>query len=332
MKKNKTIALTLGLTMMTMSITPVFAQSTNASYVSSIVNKNSNNMVINLNEQTISNIAVDLGLSEYQVESVLTDSYKQTKPAKDNKKGEEVDHSVASTEPPALVECEGPYEEVTTLPADVDNTEYQEVMTLPAEVGNVPYTTLPFEYGNVPYTTLPYQYGDAEYTTLPAVVGETEAQQPQICVPNVNEATDAEYQEVTTLPAVVGETEAQQPQICVPNVNEATDAEYQEVTTLPAVVGETEAQQPQICVPNVNEETSFDKQTRPFVNPGKIINAIKKNDNINPVVVTEEKIATLAELSGKSEDFVKETLSYASVEAIVTAERQTPSTSPVTTK
>ncbi len=292
MKKNKTMALTLGLAMMTMSITPVFAQSTNANYVSSIVNKNSDNMVINLTEQTAGNIAVDLGLTTYQVESVLTGTYKQTKPAEKpengnssnsnngnngNKNGnKDKDKSEALDEAPAEVECEGPYQDVTTLPA---------------ETGDVPYTTLPYYYQEV--TTLPAEVdGDVPYTTLPAEVTDVN-QQPQICPP-----------------LYVDETVNQQPQICPSKPIEE----------------ETVNQQPQICPSKPIEDV--DKETKPLTNPGKVISAIKQNDEINPVVVTPEMITTLAEMSGQSEEFVTEILGYCSVETIVTTEKQTPTTLP----
>ncbi len=196
MKKNRTIALTLGLTMLTMSVTPVFAQSSNASLISSIANKNSNNMVINLGENTIDNIAFDLGLSTYQVESVLTDSYKQTKPVEKPNKDKN-----------------GKYEEVTTLPAEVTESEYQEVTTLPAEVDKV-----------------------------------------------------------------------------------------------------------------------VDKETKPFLNPSKVIRAMKENEDLNLIVVSEEQIQTLSELSGYDVDYVTEILGYSSIQTILTTEKQEVTTLPAEVK
>ncbi len=325
MKKNKIMALVLGLTMVTSTVTPAFASTLD--YNNTSINFEDGDFVINLDYDTVGNIAKDLGLTRYQVESVLTDTYKQTKPA---------------VKPETLPAIVGGNVDYTTLPGTVDiNLGY---VTLPAEINDyVDFTTLPATLDeNVKYTTLPATLdkenraivrftteGDKEVAvTLPAYEEQIDYIYVQVSDDNKElnymtiPATLDDYVDFTTLPA-----NAQQPQICVSN----PDGQYQEVMTLPI-----EAQRPDFDTDteeNYQEVTTLpaiDKETRPFINPSKVINAIENNENINLVVVTEEKIETLSEMSGKSEDFVKEILEFSSVKNILSTEKVDFTTLPAT--
>ncbi len=106
-------------------------------------------------------------------------------------------------------------------------------------------------------------------------------------------------QDITTLPAPIEDTVVE------------TDDGYQDVTTLPAQVPE-----------------DSDKETRPFVNPSKVINALEKIDG-TVYLVTDDKIDELSKVSGQSTDFVSNELNVYSFVNLIDGFVD-PSTRPIT--
>ncbi len=326
MKKKKLTALILGLSMVTMSTTPAFAKPLN--YKANIVNPKNGSFVINLDVDTVGNLAKDFGISNYELESILTETYKQTKPTPKPSKPSTTEDKVGAVTLPAIVD-KGTVD-YTTLPAIVDK-------------GTVDYTTLPaiVDKGTVDYTTLPFELGKyVDFTTLPAIIIE-----PETSVPSTNGA----YQEITTLPGTIDGNVGyvtlpatldkdtvdymtlpaivEKPGISTPSTNGG----YQEIMTLPII-----AERP-VTVPNTGEGTvgvttlpERIKVTRPLIKPSDIIKAIKIDSSIRPVLVTSDKITKLAEVSGKSEELIRETLALCTFEKALTTEKVEATTLPAT--
>ncbi len=121
-----------------------------------------------------------------------------------------------------------------------------------------------------------------------------------IVEPSTDPITIDGKQDFTTLPASLDE-----PQV------EDINTGYVDVTTLPAEVPK-----------------DSDKETRPFINPSKIIIALENSDG-EQYLVTDDKINELSEISGKSVDFVNKELNFYSIENLVKGYIE-PSTRPIT--
>ncbi len=230
----KLAALALGLSMMTVSVAPVFAQDLDVNLISYDTTKNTVK-VISLAGNHLDNIAKDLEMDPDDVETILTrnEGY-VTKPVEkikdklttvggnDNYTTKPIVRPISDdTEYNPIIIIDngegqsamtlpimtGDYQDVMTLPIMVD--EFQDVMTLPADItSSNAFLRGTTKDGYQVAVLLPADISGIDATTLPAIVTD-------IAGANLEDIMgDVDY---TTLPAILG------------------DVDY---TTLPAILGD----------------------------------------------------------------------------------------------
>ncbi len=304
----KFAALALGLSMMTMSVAPVFAQDVaedaTPTLISAVTTQNTTK-IISLAGSNLDNIAKDLEMDASDVETILTRNEGYTtkpteRPELDTEYNpiiivENEDGQAAMTLPimtgdyqdvmtlPIMV---GDYQDVMTLPAEISDANavlrgttqdgYQVAVVLPEDISEVDPTTLPAIVTDIAGSDLSEVAGNVDYTTLPAIIGDVD----YTTLPAI--LGDVDY---TTLPAIIG------------------DVDY---TTLPAIIGDVDYTTLPAELGNIDFTTL----------PATLGDA----DEYKLAVVTDTRVEKLAEASGKTVEYVESVLEPYTVQNLINAD------------